>query len=244
MTSPTAEHMSGNDLLSRLTEEDRGRLAGHMLVVELEAGTLLQESGHEVVDTWFPCAAAMAGFCVSTHEGNGAIEVALIGREGAIGGIVSNGRVPSYATARVVHGGTFLRIKIAALEQAKLASITLRHWFSRYSDCLLAQVFQTAACNASHTVTQRTAKWLLAAAARTRKSDFLVTQQQLAEMLGVGRTFVARTVRRLREENVLETRRGYFVIKDEAKLRTLSCQCTASIENHFDAVLHGIYPLR
>ena len=152
--------------------------------------------------------------------------------------------MPSYATARVVHGGQFLRIKIAALEQAKLASITLRHWFARYSDCLLAQVFQTAACNATHTVTQRTAKWLLAAAARTGKTDFIVTQQELAEMLGVGRTFVARTVRRLREENVLASRRGSFIIKDEAKLRALSCQCTVAIENHFDAVLHGIYPVR
>jgi len=68
-------------------------------------------------------------------------------------------------------------------------------------------------------------------------------QDQLAEMLGVGRTFVTRIVRQLREEGVIETRRGVFVIKDEAALRQKSCRCTTSIEDHFDSVLHGIYPL-
>jgi CRP-like cAMP-binding protein len=151
--------------------------------------------------------------------------------------------VPAYATSQVRSGGRFLRIKTAALEQCKLDSITLRHWFSRYSDCLLAQIFQTAACNATHTIIQRTAKWLLAGAARTSKLEFEMTQGQLAEMLGVGRTFVTRIVRQLRDEGVLDTRRGVFIVKDETALRQKSCHCTTSIEDHFDTVLHGIYPL-
>jgi CRP-like cAMP-binding protein len=244
MTSPTPEQMAGNQLLSRLSDEDRARLAGHMLILDMESGAVLQQAGNEVIDTWFPCGPSMAAFAVSTQEGGNSVEVALIGREGAIGGIVSNGKLPSYATARVIYGGQFLRIKVTALEQAKLDSISLRHWFSRYSDCLLAQVFQTAACNATHTVTQRAAKWLLAAAARTGSPDFNVTQQELAEMLGVGRSFVARTVSRFREDGTLDTRRGTFIIKNEAQLRAAACHCTASIEDHFDTVLHGIYPAR
>lgn len=210
----------------------------------MKPGEVLQQAGDEVVDTWFPCGPSMACFCVSAQDGDGFVEVALIGREGAIGGIVSNGQVPSYATARVLYGGQFLRVKISTLEQAKLDSIALRHWFSRYSDCLLAQVFQTAACNARHTVTQRTAKWLLAAMSRTGKADLTVTQRQLAEMLGVGRSFIARTVSRFREEGILGTRRGVFIITDEARLRATSCKCTAAIEDHFDTVLHGIYPAK
>jgi hypothetical protein len=85
-----------------------------------------------------------------------------VGSEGAVGGIVSNGNIPAFATCHVQASGRFIRIKTAALEQCKLDSLSLRHWFSRYSDCLLAQIFQTAACNATHTIVQRTAKWLLA----------------------------------------------------------------------------------
>src|SRR5690606_5871220 len=133
-------------------------------------------------------------------------------------------------------GGRFLRIKTTALEQAKLESISLRHWFSRYSDCLLAQVFQTAACNATHTIAQRTAKWLLAAVSRTAGMEFSMTQDQLAQMLGVGRTFVTRTVRNFRDLGVVATRRGRFIVQNEGALRAASCSCSAAIENHFDVV--------
>jgi hypothetical protein len=214
-----------------------------MMVLDFQPKHVLQRAGDEVVDTWFPCGSAMAAFSVWVDDDKPAIEVALVGREGAIGGIVSNGNVPAYATSQVQSGGRFLRIKTAALEQCKLDSITLRHWFSRYSDCLLAQIFQTAACNATHTIIQRTAKWLLAGVARTSKLEFEMTQDQLAEMLGVGRTFVTRIVRQLRNEGILDTRRGVFIVKDETALRQKSCRCATSIEDHFDTVLHGIYPL-
>jgi len=242
MSTPTEEDLAGNALLATLNDVDRRRLAPHIMVFDLDTHDTLQEAGDEVVHTWFPCGSAMASFCIGVDD-TVAVEVALVGSEGAIGGIVSNGHVPAFATAQVRFSGRFLRIKTSALEHAKLDSISLRHWFSRYSDCLLAQVFQTAACNATHTITQRAAKWLLAAASRTQRTEIELTHEQLAEMLGVGRTFVTRVVSRLREEGLISTRRGTFIIKDEAALRDRSCSCTTSIENHFDAVLHGIYPL-
>ncbi|WP_206244850.1 Crp/Fnr family transcriptional regulator [Novosphingobium terrae] len=243
MSAPLLEDLSRNALLATLNEDDRRRLMPHMLVFEMRNGDLLQEAGEEVIHTWFPCGPGMAAFSVATHDHAMAVEVALVGREGAIGGIVSNGHVPAFATAQVRYGGRFLRIKTAALEQLKLDSISLRHWFSRYSDCLLAQVFQTAACNATHTIAQRTAKWLLAAIARTGDCQFEMTQEQLAEMLGVGRTFVTRVVSRLRQDGTIETRRGVIIVRNEEILRRTACTCTATIENHFDTVLHGIYPV-
>ncbi|MBF7015398.1 Crp/Fnr family transcriptional regulator (plasmid) [Novosphingobium resinovorum] len=242
MSAPTPEELAGNALLATLSDSDRERLMPHMLVFDLKPHAVLQKAGGEVVDTWFPCGPAMAAFCVRLKDGP-AVEVALVGREGAIGGIVSNGNVPAFATAQVMYGGRFLRIKTAALEQAKLDSLTLRHWFSRYSDCLLAQVFQTAACNATHTIAQRTAKWLLAAISRTHSAEFAITHEQLAEMLGVGRSFVTRVISKLREAGTIETRRGVFIVKDEQVLRDTACDCTTTIEEHFDTVLHGIYPL-
>lgn len=242
MSTPTEDDLISNRLLATLSNADRTRLAPHMMVFDLNAHDMLQHAGDEVIHTWFPCGSAMAAFCIAIDEDN-AVEVALVGREGAIGGIVSNGHVPAFATAQVRFSGRYLRIKTSALEHAKLDSITLRHWFARYSDCLLAQVFQTAACNATHTISQRAAKWLLAAASRTQKQEIELTHEQLAEMLGVGRTFVTRVVSRLREEEMIATRRGLFIIKDKAALRQRSCSCTTSIENHFDTVLHGIYPV-
>lgn len=243
MLGPSAETLSDNVLLGTLNEADRKRLAPHMTVFDLKAQDVLQHAGEDVMHTWFPCGPAMAAFCIAMNDGTAAVEVALVGSEGAIGGIVSNGHLPAYSTAQVRYGGRFLRIKTSALELAKLDSLTLRHWFSRYSDCLLAQVFQTAACNATHTISQRTAKWLLAAVSRTRSSEFAMTQEQLAQVLGVGRTFVTRVISRLREEGTITTRRGVFIVKDEQVLRDASCGCTTSIENHYDAVMHGVYPL-
>jgi hypothetical protein len=242
MTTPLLEDLDRNALLAKLKENDRKRLLPHLMIFNLRSNDILQEAGREVVHTWFPCGSAQAAFTIWVDENNPAIEVALVGREGAVGGIVSNGNVPAYATSQVRSTGVFLRIKTSALEEAKLDSIALRHWFSRYSDCLIAQIFQTAACNATHTIIQRTAKWLLAAAARTSGNEVEMTQERLAEMLGVGRTFVTRIVSQLRAEDVISTRRGVFVVKDERALREKSCQCTTSIEMHFDTVLHGIYP--
>lgn len=242
MATPTPQELSGNALLSTLRDEDRARLVPHMMVCDLKAGDVLQRAGEPVSETWFPCGPAMASFTVGVSTNNEQVEVVVIGREGAVGGIVSNGSLPSFATAITRNPGKFLRIKISALEHAKIDSIHLRHWFSRYSDCLLAQVFQTAACNAKHTITQRAAKWLLAAVRRSNANQFEMTQEELAELLGVGRTFVTRTVSKLRAEGLIETRRGVFVVLNERGLADLSCQCTTAIEDHFDTVMHGIYP--
>lgn len=242
MISPTAAEMLDNELLAKLNEEDRRRLAAHMMIFDLNRKDILQPAGEDVVDTWFPCGSSLASYQLWSEDGGVAVEVALIGREGAIGGIVSNGSLPAYANAVVQVGGRFFRLKTAALEQAKLDSLTLRHWFSRYSDCLIAQVFQTSACNATHTIMQRAAKWLLAAMARTRQPQVRITQEQFAETLGVGRTFVARVLRQLRDEGVIVTSRGAVTIIDRRALQAKSCHCTELIENHYDVVLHGIYP--
>lgn len=244
MTESILKNMSGNQLLAKLHEADRERLAPHMTAVDLGNRDILHKAGDNVVDTWFPCQSAMASFQVWVDADNSAVEVALVGREGAIGGIVSNGDVPAFATAQVRAPGRFLRIKTAALEQAKVESMALRHWFARYSDCLIAQTFQTAACNATHTIIQRTAKWLLAAVVRTNGNEFEMTQEQLADMLGVGRTFVTRIVRQLREEGLIATRRGVFIVTDETALRERCCGCTVAIEDHFDTVMRGIYEPR
>ncbi|MDV6331821.1 Crp/Fnr family transcriptional regulator [Asticcacaulis sp. 201] len=241
MTTATPDQLRQNALLSILHDEDRFHLEPHIVAVYKTAGDVLLEAGDDVIDTWFPCGGALAAFCLTTQDGV-SVDVGFVGREGAIGGIVSNGHVPAYSTAVVRVPGLFLRIKTSALEQAKQESLALRHWFARYSDCLLAQVFQTAACNATHTIRQRLAKLILAGLARTGDMEYPMTQEQLASMLGVGRSFVSRVIGAMRQEGTIESRRGQIILKDLAALRHQSCGCDQLVDDHFDVVLHGIYP--
>ncbi|WP_322994186.1 Crp/Fnr family transcriptional regulator [Castellaniella sp.] len=229
-------------LLSSLSEEDWSLVSRHLFRMEMKAGDIMQKAGDEVMQTWFPCDAASASFQISTDDGRNAIDVATIGREGAIGGIVSNGRVPAYASAGVRNGGMFLSIRTAHLENVKSQSISLRHWFARYSDYLVAQLFQNSACNATHTIRQRAARWLLDTAHRTGTNEVVLTHEQLATMLGVGRTFVTRTVKELRDSGLVMTRRGTFMLPDPMALRAVSCDCSDHIATHFNMVMSGIYP--
>ena len=120
MTAPLQNELMKNALLAKLRDGDRQRLVPHMMRTDLRAQVVLQRAGEDVVHTWFPCGSASAAFRVWIDEKNPAVEVALVGSEGAIGGIVSNGNVPAFATCHVQAGGTFLRVKTAALEQCKL----------------------------------------------------------------------------------------------------------------------------
>jgi hypothetical protein len=173
-----------------------------------------------------------------------AIETALIGREGAAGGIVSHGHLPAYTRAEVQFGGSFFRINLDHLEDAKRRSLTLRHLFDRYADCLMAQIFQSVACNATHSIEQRTAKWLLAWAERTGTDDLSLTQEELSAMLAVGRSYLNRVIGDLRTRQIIQTRRGRITIRSVDALRALACECNTSVSRHFEEVLKGVYPAR
>ncbi|VDC33655.1 Crp/Fnr family transcriptional regulator [Pseudogemmobacter humi] len=238
----SALNRQANRLLSRLSDEDWQRLARHLIAHEPGPGDMLQKAGDEVSQTWFPCGTASAGFQVWTDSDCTAVDVGTIGSEGAIGGIVSNGRVPAYASAEVRSPGLFLSIRISQLERAKTESLALRHWFARYSDCLVAQLFQNSACNASHTIRQRVARWLLASAESYGGDHVPMTQEQLARILGVGRTFITRVVGELRASGLIATRRGLFILSDPDGLRAAACGCSGFIARHYEAVMGGIYP--
>ena len=232
-----------NLLLGKLRDEDWDRLVPKLRITELARGEVLQKAGETVTRTFFPCDTASAGFRVWSDAGVAAVDVVTVGREGAVGGIVSNGHVAAYATAEVRSAGTFLTLRSSDLERAKSESVALRHWFARYADCLVAQLFQNSACNASHTIRQRAARWLLTMAARTQRPELPVTHEELAGLLGVGRSFVTRTLNSLVEEGFVATRRGHVLILNEHGLRGESCHCSDQIAAHYEAVLAGIYPV-
>lgn len=241
MHAPKPEDLIGNNLLRALRAEDWAIMQPMLHEWSAATGTLLHEPGDTVRHAYFPCGSSLISYLVMLSDGRG-IETALIGREGAIGGIVSQGRLPAYARAEVQLGGSFWRIDLHDLEEAKSRSLTLRHLFARYADCLMAQVFQSVACNAAHSIEQRTAKWLLAAVERTGATDVALTQEQLASMLGVGRSYLSRVIHDLRTNRVIQTRRGRIGVANVNGLRALACECNACVSRHFDDVLKGVYP--
>lgn len=233
--------LDGSNLLSALREEDLAILAARTSCASYESGDVLYEPGDMVEHVYFPIGGAIASFFVPLESGV-AVETVMIGREGALGGIVSHGQLPSYARSCVMRDGEFYRIAIPDLDDAKRRSSGIRHLFDRYADCLMAQVFQSIACNAIHTIEQRAAKWLIAAVQRTGVQDITMTQEQLASMMGIGRSYASRVIQRLKRDGLIQTRRGGIMVLDKGGLQTRACTCNELVHDHFDEVLRGVYP--
>ncbi len=231
-----------NNLLRRLSEPDFALIAPHLTYEEANPDDLLYNPGDDVDTVHFPCDASLASYLVPNEDGRD-VETVLVGREGAVGGIVSLGYLPAYTRISVKFGGYFIRLPVSKLDAAKTASVTLRNVFARYADCVMAQMFQSTACNAIHSIEQRTAKWIISAMERTGDANVVpLTHEQLATLLGVGRSYTSRVIQIFKAEQILETRRGSIVIRDPERLRLRSCLCNESVKRHFEEVLRGVYP--
>ena len=230
-----------NNLLGVLRESDYALIARHLREEQRSADDLLYSPGDNVDVVHFPCGPSLVSFLVSNENGKD-VEAILVGREGAVGGIVSFGNLPAYCRIIVKFGGVFMRLPVSSLEEAKNKSPTLRYLFGRYADCLLSQVFQSSACNAIHSIEQRTAKWIISAMDRTGTDVVPLTHEQLSSMLGVGRSYTSRVIQTFKAEGILETRRGSVVVRNRNALVARSCLCNQSVKNHFDSVLRGVYP--
>lgn len=235
------DQFADNNLLKALSPTDRELLAPFLQAKEFAVGTILHVPGDHVERVYFPCGSAMAAYFVGLPDGKG-VETALVGHEGAIGGIVSQGRLPAYARCTVQYAGTFLLLSSRELEEIKLQSITIRHLFARYADCLMAQIFQTTACNAGHTINQRAAKWMLSTIDRSGTTTIVMTQDQLADMLGVGRSYISRVISGMKSAGLIRTSRKRLEVADLDLVRAASCNCNDSVKQHYDRVLRGIYP--
>lgn len=238
---PQQACLARNNLLRALRTEDYALLAPHLQEWSGAARKAIYNPGDDVTHVYFPCGAAVACLLVVLEDGQ-TVEAALVGREGAVGGIVSQGTLPAYTRAENQAPGPMLRMRTKELEKQKIKSPAIRELFARYADCLLSQVFQSVACNATHTIEQRTAKWLLAAMERTGESEFALTQDQLAGMLGIGRSYFTRVAKTLRAQGLIETERGKVRVKNRNKLKRASCRCNETFKHHFELALQGVYP--
>ena len=226
---------AGNLLLATFSTEARGYVEPDGDIVELAVGDRVQTRGKDVDWSYFPFGTTMISLVVEMADGR-SVQVASIGREGAVGGIVSCGHAPAFAQAQVMVGGPAMRVPMKALEAAKRRSDFVANIFCRFSDYLLAEVMQSAACNSFHSIQQRAARWLLTA--QDRAGDRIeLTQEALAGLLGVQRTTVNAVVGSLQDQGLISARRGRVIVVDRAGLKRHACECYSVVEEHFGAVI-------
>ena len=231
-----------NNLLRRLNPADYALLAPHFTSDETKQGELLYNPGDNVQTVHFPCGPTLVSYMVPNEDGRD-VETILIGREGAVGGIVSQGFLPAFTRITVKFGGPIVRLSVIKLEAAKANSASLRNIFARYADCMLAQIFQSTACNAIHSIEQRTAKWIISAMERADGNNTVpLTHEQLATLLGVGRSYASRVIQSFKAQGLLSTRRGAILVHDPEALKLHSCLCNEAVRTHFEEVLQGVYP--
>jgi len=233
---PTMEDaFVGNRLLSTFPDDLRSLLIGKGRLVDLDLAATVLRRGIDVDSALFPFGPTMISLVVDMDDGR-SVEVASIGREGAVGGIVSCGHSPAFSRAEVMVPGPAFRVPMAAVEDAKGRSAHLRNLFCRYSDYLLAQIMQTVACNSFHPIEARAARWLLTAQDRAG-SRLALTQESLAGLLGVQRTTVNAVARELQDEGLITTRRGSIEVHDREGLERRSCECYHRVESFFGDIV-------
>lgn len=235
------ERETGNRLLDSLSPKDRRILIPNLRELTLDRGEVLLEPGEDVLQVYFPGPGTIAALVLHLRDGKSA-EAAMIGVEGALGGIISNGEKPAFAHGVAEVAGPALKLSTEALEEAKQRSPTLRDHFARYADCLLAQVLQSVACNAVHDFESRLARWLLATQDRCGHTELKVTQDFIAEMLGVRRPYATRIVGQLEKHGAIRRSRGTITVVDRAKLEGQTCECYSYLRKHFETLLPGVYP--
>jgi len=226
---------AGNRLLSTFDREARGLVEPNGTVVQLNAGDPILQRGVHVSSSLFPFGPTMIAMVVDLPSAR-SIEVASVGREGAVGGIVSCGHAPAFSRATVLVPGPALSVPMSALEDAKHHSPFIKNIFCRFSDYLLAQTMQNVACNAFHSIPQRAARWLLHA--QDRAGDRIeLTQEALAGLLGVQRTTLNAVIAELSSEALILTRRGTISVLSRPGLKQRSCECYEVLQAHYDAVI-------
>jgi CRP-like cAMP-binding protein len=183
---------------------------------------------------YFPVSGVVS--LISVMEGGEVVETAMVGREGAIGAFGGLGPWNAFTLGVAQLPGVAAVIPVDHFQAAVGQSAHIRNLILRYKEALLAQVQQTAACNALHNLEERLARWLLQALDRTDNSNLPLTQEFISQMLAVGRTTVTVVAGKLQQAGLIRYHRGRIEIVDRLKLEEAACECYRTIRRRTDAV--------
>jgi CRP-like cAMP-binding protein len=226
---------SQNHLLAALPAEERGRLIPHLELVPMPLGAVLYESGSELRHVYFPTTSIVSLLYVM-RDGASA-EIAVVGNEGIIGVALFMGGETMPNRAVVQSAGHAYRLKGHLLKQEFNRSGELQHLLLRYTQALLTQMAQTAVCNRHHSLDQQLCRWLLLSLDRLPSTELVMTQELIANMLGVRREGVTEAAGNLQKAGLISYRRGRITVLDRAGLEARACECYAVVKKEFDRLL-------
>jgi CRP-like cAMP-binding protein len=224
-----------NLLLKVLPAEDFGRLAPHLELISLLVGDALYESGDRQHYVYFPVSAV-----ISLHyllENGGSSELAGVGNEGMLGVALIMGGNSTSSRAVVQASGVAYRLSAALLLQEFERSGALQRLLLRYTQALLTQMSQTAVCNRHHTVEQQLCRWLLLTLDRLPTNELKITQELIANMLGVRREGVTVAAGNLQGKGYISYRRGHITVVDRHGLEADVCECYDVVKREFARLL-------
>ena len=231
--------LHGNHLLGALPSHEWQALAPLLEFVQLRTEQLLCDCGQRIHHVYFPTTAIIS--MLSTMEDGSSVEIAAVGREGMTGVPVLTGGETMPNRVQVQCTGFAYRMSAQALKQQLARSDFLRRLMLLYMHALLTQVAQTAACNRHHSLSKQLCRWLLIEVDRVDSSDLNVTQQLIADMLGVRREGVTEAAGKLHDEGLIHHSRGHIRVLDRKRLEARACECYGLVRREFDRLLPRLH---
>jgi CRP-like cAMP-binding protein len=216
-----------NQLLALLPEADRLALGTQADLVSLQAYDELYAVDGPIEHVYFPLT-LMASILIEAGEST-AVDVATVGNEGMLGSMIVLNVLRAWGRTLVQVGGMAVKLPVAALLTHLERQPLFRTILAQYQDAFTRHIFQVGACNLLHTMEERCARWLLMTQDRVGQATFALTQQFLAQMLGVRRATVGLALGLLKRAGLITYVRGRFEIRDRAGLEAVSCPCYARI---------------
>jgi CRP-like cAMP-binding protein len=232
---PEVKGPGQNHLLANLPPDAQERLFPHMELTELPLGKVLYESGDTLRYVYFPTNSIVSLLYVM--ESGASAEISVVGKEGLIGVALFMGGDSTTSRAIVQSAGQAYRLLSQRLKDEFNRHGAFLNILLRYTQALITQMAQTAVCNRHHSIDQQLCRWLLLSLDRLNGNELVMTQELIANMLGVRREGVTDAAGRLQRLGVIEYHRGHIQVLNRPKLETLSCECYAVVRKESDRLL-------
>jgi CRP-like cAMP-binding protein len=228
-------------LLDALPETDYARMLPQLELVPMPLGQALYESGGKLQHVYFPTTAIISLLYVL--ESGASAEIAVVGNEGILGISLFMGGETTPSRAVVQSAGFGYRMKAKNLKDEFDRAGPLMHLLLRYTQALITQMSQTAVCNRHHTIEQQLCRWLLLSLDRLSSNDLSMTQELIANMLGVRREGVTDAAGKLQRDGLIEYSRGHIRVLDRPLLEKRVCECYQVVKTEFDRLLPDLHRL-
>ncbi len=212
-----------NDLLAALSSAELERMSAHLEAVDMPLGEVVYESGRNIDYVYFPTTCIVSLLYVL--ENGASAEIAVVGHEGLVGISIFMGGETTPSRAVVQSAGGAYRQRAQVIKDEFKRGGGMQHLMLRYTQSLITQMAQTAVCNRHHSVDQQLCRWLLLSIDRLSQPEITMTQELIANMLGVRREGVTEAAGKLQKAGVISYQRGHIKVLDRKKLEARSCEC-------------------